>query len=54
MFMVTEREAAAIRQAFDERGEWVAVTELRRFFRVDSNEDALRCVHTITGWTSPP
>lgn len=53
MFKVTE-EAAAIRPALEERGEWVAVTEPLRFLRVGSNEDALRCVHIITGWTSPP
>ena len=33
MFTVTEAEAAAIRTAFDQGGEFAAAVELRRLFR---------------------
>jgi hypothetical protein len=44
MFLVSEEERAAIRQAFE------AVVELRRHFRIDRNEDALFAVRSIVAW----
>ncbi len=36
MFIVTEADAAAIRAAYEQEGEFAAAIELRRRFRVDS------------------
>jgi hypothetical protein len=51
MFSVTEAEAAAIRDAFQQRGELSAVIELRRLFPgVTDNRQARECVRMIAGW----
>jgi hypothetical protein len=51
MFTVTEAEAAAIRAAFEQRGEFAAAVELRRLFPgVTGNAEALECARTIAAW----
>jgi hypothetical protein len=51
MFVVTETEAAAIRAAFDQGGEFAAAVELRRRFPgITDNADALACARAIAGW----
>ena len=52
MFVVSEEERSAIRQAFDAGGEWAAVAELRRYFPLQRNEDALSAVRAIVRWPS--
>lgn len=54
MFVVDEAMAAAVRRAFDERGEWPAVAELRRHVCIDDNAEALRVVRTIASWRRSP
>lgn len=54
MFSVSQEEAAAIQTAFHERGEWAAVAELRRYFAIQDNADALNAVRTIARWRQPP
>ena len=55
MFMVSEDEAALIRQVFSERGEWPAGAELRRYAPgITDNAEALRCVRIIAGWRPQP
>ena len=36
-----QRSCAAIREAYLDKGEWQAVAELRRFYRIDDNAAAL-------------
>ena len=51
MFAVTEAEAAAIRAAFDQGGEFAAAVELRRLFPgVADNAEARECARTIAAW----
>lgn len=51
MFTVTEEEAAAIRNAYLEGGELVAVAELRRRFpSFNGNPRARDTVRAIAGW----
>jgi hypothetical protein len=51
MFVVTEAEAAAIRAAYQQRGEFSAAVELRRLFPgVTDNAEAVECARTIAGW----
>jgi hypothetical protein len=51
MFVVTEEEAAAIRAAFDQGGEFAAAVELRRRFPgITDSSQALACARTIAGW----
>jgi hypothetical protein len=51
MFVVSEAEAAAIRAAFEQRGELAAAVELRRLFPgVTDNVQARECARTIAGW----
>jgi hypothetical protein len=51
MFAVTEAEAAAIRAAFEQRGEFAAAVELRRLFPgVTDNAEARECARTIAAW----
>ncbi|SMF89945.1 hypothetical protein SAMN02982917_6905 [Azospirillum oryzae] len=52
MFVVSEEERSAIRQAFEAGGEWAAVAELRRYFPLQRNEDALSAVRAIVRWPS--
>ncbi|CAO3425597.1 hypothetical protein [Azospirillum doebereinerae] len=54
MFSVSQEEATAIQAAFHERGEWAAVAELRRYFSIQDNADALNAVRTIARWRPPP
>jgi hypothetical protein len=51
MFVVTEADAAAIRIAFDQGGEFAAAVELRRLFpAITDNTEARNCARTIAGW----
>ncbi|WP_146201987.1 hypothetical protein [Teichococcus aestuarii] len=51
MFLVSESNAAAIRLALEEGGEWRAAVELRRRFPgLASNAQAQGHVQTIAGW----
>ncbi len=53
--MVTEDDAAAIRAAFDQGGEFSAAIELRRRFPgIADNDQARLCVRTIAGWREMP
>jgi hypothetical protein len=55
MFVVTEAEAAAIRAAFEQRGELSAAVELRRLFPgVTDTAQARACARTIAGWKPLP
>ena len=51
MFVVTEADAAAIRTAFEQRGEFAAAIELRRRFPgITNNAQAVECARTVAGW----
>lgn len=51
MFVVTEADVAAIRAAFEQRGELSAAVELRRRFPgLADNLHAGECARTIAGW----
>jgi hypothetical protein len=51
MFVVTEDEAAAIRAAFEQGGEFAAAVELRRHFPgITDNVQAQECARAIAGW----
>ncbi len=55
MFVVTEAEAAAIRTAFEQRGEFAAAVELRRLFPgVTDNAQARECARAIAAWEPLP
>ncbi len=54
MFMVSEEERAAILWAFAEGGEWAAVVELRRYFPIEDNDNALLAVRSIVRWRPVP
>ena len=55
MFVVTEADAAAIRAAYQQRGEFAAAVELRRRFPgVTDNAQARECATTIAGWKPLP
>jgi hypothetical protein len=55
MFMVSEAEAAAIRQAYEEGGEFAAAVELRRHFPgIQDNANARLCARTIASWSTLP
>ena len=55
MFVVTEAEAAAIRAAFEQRGEFSAAIELRRLFPgIPDNAEARECARTIASWKPLP
>ena len=55
MFMVNEAEAAAIRQAYEEGGEFAAAIELRRYFPgIRDNANARLCARTIASWSPLP
>ena len=53
MFMVDEDAAKAIRTAYREKGEWPAIAELRRFYKIEDNITALQAVRTIASWRPP-
>jgi hypothetical protein len=51
MFVVSEAEAAAIRDIFHERGELAAAAELRRLFPgITDDEQARESARIIAGW----
>jgi hypothetical protein len=51
MFTVTEADAAAIRAAFEEGGEFAAAVELRRLFPgIADNANARTCARAIAAW----
>jgi hypothetical protein len=55
MFVVSEAEAAAIRAAFEQGGEFSAAIELRRFFPgITDNARARECAMIIAGWGPRP
>lgn len=55
MFTVDEATAAAIRRAYDDRGELAGVAELRRRFPlIADNAHARLCVRAIAGWKPIP
>jgi hypothetical protein len=55
MFVVTEADAAAIRDVFHQEGELSAAVELRRRFPgITDNTEARACARTIAGWTPLP
>ena len=55
MFVVSETDAAAIRTAFEQGGEFSAAVELRRRFPgILDNEQARACARTIAGWKPLP
>jgi hypothetical protein len=55
MFAVTEAEAAAIRTAFDQGGEFAAALELCRLFPgVTDNAETRECARTIAAWKRLP
>jgi hypothetical protein len=55
MFVVTEADAAAIRAAYQQRGELSAAVELRRRFPgITDNAQARECARTIAGWKPLP
>jgi hypothetical protein len=55
MFVVTEAEAAAIRAAFEQRGEFAAAIEMRRLFPgVTDNAQARESARAIAAWKPLP
>jgi hypothetical protein len=55
MFVVSEAEAAAIRTAFDQGGEFSAAIELRRLFPLITDIDEAReCARAIAAWKPIP
>lgn len=53
MFSVSEDQTTAVQKAFHESGEWAAVAELRRFFPIQDNANALNAVRSIARWKIP-
>ena len=55
MFVVTDADAAAIRTAFDQGGEFSAAVELRRRFPgIPDNAQARECARNIAAWKPLP
>jgi hypothetical protein len=55
MFSVSEAEAAAIRNVFEQQSELCAAIELRRVFPlITDNEKAREFARTIAGWKPLP
>jgi hypothetical protein len=55
MFVVTDADAAAIRTAFDQGGEFSAAVELRRRFPgIPDNAQARVCARNIAAWKPLP
>jgi hypothetical protein len=55
MFVATEADAAAIRAAFEQDGEFSAAIELRRRFPgITDNTTARECARSIAGWQPRP
>jgi hypothetical protein len=54
MFLVSDADAAAIRETFEREGELSAAIELRRRFKgITDNAKARECVRSIAGWKPP-
>jgi hypothetical protein len=52
MLVVSEADAAAIRAAFEQGGEFAAAVELpRRFPGIAANAHVRSCARAIAGWT---
>jgi hypothetical protein len=55
MFVVSEADAAMIRTAYEQRGEFSAAVELRRLFPgITDTAQARECVRTIASWRPLP
>ena len=55
MFVVTEAQAAMLRTAYEQRGEFSVAVELRRLFPgITDNAQARECVRTIACWRALP
>ena len=55
MFVVSDEDAAAIRAAFEQEGEFAAAIELRRRFPlIQDNAQACAQARTIAGWQPLP
>jgi hypothetical protein len=55
MFVVTKAQAAMIRTAYEQRGEFSAAVELRRLFPgITDNAQARECARTIASWRPQP
>jgi hypothetical protein len=55
MFLVTEADAAAIRTAYEQKGELSAAIEVRRLFPgITDNARARECARSIAGWKPLP
>jgi len=55
MFVVSEADAAAIRDAFEHGGELAAAVELRRLFPgLANNENTRLCARSIASWQPLP
>jgi hypothetical protein len=55
MFVVSEEDAAAIRAAFEQDGEFAAALELRRRFQaIEDNAQAVAHARIIAGWQPRP
>ncbi len=55
MFCVSEAEAAAIRSAYEQKGEFAAAIELRRLFPgITDNAKARSWARVIAGWKPAP
>ena len=55
MFIVSEADAAAIRAAYEQKGELSAAIEVRRLFPgITENAEARACARTIAGWKPLP
>jgi hypothetical protein len=55
MFLVSDADAAAIRDLFEKEGELSAAIELRRRFPgITDNVKARECARTIAGWKPLP
>jgi hypothetical protein len=51
MFVVSEAEAALVRDVFEREGEFSAAIALRRLFPgITDNAKAAACVRSIAGW----
>jgi hypothetical protein len=50
MIMIDKATASAIRDAYVEGGEDLAIIELWGFFTIDDDDAARRCVRTVASW----
>jgi hypothetical protein len=55
VFVITAAQAATIRTAYEQRGEFSAAVELRQLFPgITDNAQARQCVRMIAGWRPLP